>query len=401
MRFRITGLNHASAEISLVMDAPNAAAARLSAAAAGVAALDVVAEAEGEGAPASGGPRRGAARFSLDLFCQELLAMLNAGVTLREVLETLSEKERQGGSGEVITGLLGAIHQGLPLSAAMAQRPAVFPPLLVESLRAAERTSDYGPALERFARYRSQGRELRAKLVGAALYPVILLAVSGAVLLFLVGYVVPRFAHVYADMGDRLPAASRVLMHIGLAIDAQPALVLGSLALALAGLMWAWRSGQVLRVGLQAARLVPRVREMLLTVQRARLYRTVALLLAGGLPAVPALALARGVLDGPLGARLDAAQERIRQGQPFSQSFAAEDLSTVVADRFFRVGESTGRLAEMIDRAADFHEEELSRSVDWLGRVMGPVMMLAIGGLIGVVVVLMYLPIFQLTDALQ
>lgn len=401
MRFRITGLNHANAEISLVLDAPHAAAARHSAAAAGVAALDVVAEAEpGEGA-AAGKMRRGAARFSLDLFCQELLAMLNAGVTLREVLETLSEKERQGSGADVITALLAAIHQGLPLSAAMAQRPAVFPLLLVESLRAAERTSDYGPALERFARYRSQGRELRAKLVGAALYPVILLAVSGAVLLFLVGYVVPRFAHVYADMGDRLPAASRVLMHIGLAIDAQPALVLGSLALAVAGLVWAWRSGLVLRVGLQAARLLPRVREMLLTVQRARLYRTVALLLAGGLPAVPALALARGVLDGPLGVRLDAAQERIRQGQPFSQSFADEDLSTVVADRFFRVGESTGRLAEMIDRAADFHEDELSRSVDWLGRVMGPVMMLAIGGLIGVVVVLMYLPIFQLTDALQ
>jgi general secretion pathway protein F len=396
MRFRVTGIDDASAEVCLTIDAVDAAAARRAAAAAGVAALDVSSDAPARSSRAPGS----AGRFSLDLFCQELLAMLNAGVTLREVLETLAEKERQGG-GELIGSLLQSIGQGLPLSAAMAQRPAQFPALLIESLRAAERTSDYGPALERFVRYRAQGRELRAKLVGAALYPLILLAVSGAVLLFLLGYVVPRFAHVYADMGERLPAASRLLMHVGLAIDARPDLVAGALALAVAAAVWAWRSGALARAALQAARLLPRVRETLLTVQRARLYRAVALLLAGGLPAVQALGLARGVLDGPLVACLDAAQSRIRQGQPFSASFAGEGLSTVVADRFFRVGESTGRLAEMIDRAAEFHEGELGRTVDWLGRVMGPAMMLLIGGLIGVVVVLMYLPIFQLTDALQ
>ncbi len=152
---------------------------------------------------------------------------------------------------------------------------------------------------------------------------------------------------------------------------------------------------------LSLMRRLPRVVEVLAAAEFARLYRTLALLIHGGIPMVASLQIVRGMLSVRLTQRLDACRRSVSEGRSFSASMAEHGLSTVVADRFFRVGEGSGKLAEMIDRAADFHEEEVSRGADWLGRVVGPVMMLLMGTLIGLVVVLMYMPIFELAEAIQ
>lgn len=396
MQFRVLTLDASGAERALELDATDAPAARRAAASQG---LDVLLVTAGRGAAVA--PAASARRFDLDLFCQELLAMLRAGVTVREALQTLGEKERGTRGAGVVGGLLRAVEEGHPLSAAMAERPAQFPPLLTESMRAAERTSDYAPALERFVAYRRSAREMRDKLVSATLYPLILLGVSAAVLVFLVGFVVPRFAQVYEDLGDKLSPASRALLAAGQALSAHPGLTAAVFGGVLALGLLSWRAGgaALLHAGLR--RLLPPLERTLATAEMSRLYRTLALLLAGGMPLVASLDLAAGVLPPATAQRLRGARQRISEGQPFADSLAAMRLTTVVAERFFRVGERTGRLAEMIDHAAEFHEGEVARAADRAGRVVGPLMMLVMGVLIGFVVVLMYMPIFQLTEVLQ
>jgi general secretion pathway protein F len=397
MQYRIVGIDASAIERRVVLDAPDAASARRAAQRSGLSVLqlDAVRNASPARRLASGGA------FALDLFCQELLAMVQAGVTVREALQTLADKERATGGRGVIAALVRGIEEGQPLSAALAAQPEVFPPLLTESMRAAERTSDYGPALSRFVAYQRLAQQMRGKLVSAAIYPVILLGVSLAVLLFLIGYVVPRFAQVFEDMGDKMPTASRVLMAMGQGIAAHPVWVFGGMAALVAAGVMAWRAGVGRQMLMALAHAVPRIRTMLQTAEMARLYRTLALLLAGGMPLVQSLELAAGVLPAATAQRLSLARKHISEGQPFSDSLAAQGLTTLVADRFFRVGERTGRLAEMIDRAAEFHEDEVSRAADWFGRVIGPVMMLVMGLVIGFVVVLMYMPIFQLTEVMQ
>jgi len=398
MQFQIVALNGQAAECRLVLDAPDLPTARRNAAARGLAVLDI--SPVGSGAAWAKGRSVRTRTFALDLFCQELLAMVQAGITVREALHTLADKEALVG-GNVIGALLKAVEEGQPLSAAMTAQPAVFPLLLTESVRAAERTSDYVPALQRFVQYQRLAQQMRGKLVAAALYPMILLGVSALVLLFLIGFVVPRFAQVFEDMGDRMPQASRVLMVMGQALAAHPALAAGIGASLLVGAVVAWRLGAASLLLRLIGAAVPRLREMLTTVEMARLYRTLALLLSGGMPLVASLDMAAGVLPPATAARLQAARQRVSEGQQFADSLAAQGLTTLVAERFFRVGERTGRLAEMIDRAAEFHEEEVARAADWLGRVIGPVMMLVMGVVIGLVVVLMYMPIFQLTEMVQ
>jgi general secretion pathway protein F len=225
--------------------------------------------------------------------------------------------------------------------------------------------------------------------------------VSVAVLLFLVGFVVPRFAQVYDDLGDRLSPASRALLALGQAMTAHPVAFGAGALLAVLVAVGVWRAGGGMLARAALTRAVPPLARVIETAELTRLYRTLAMLLAGGMPLVASLDLAAGVLPKPAGERLRRARVAIAEGRAFADSLAAHRLTTRVAERFFRVGERTGRLAEMVDHAADFHEEEVARFADRVARVIGPLMMLVMGTLIGLVVVLMYMPIFQLTEVLQ
>ena len=415
MQFRVLALRSDGTARPLVVEAADLAGARRRLLLDGLTPLELAPV-----SPIGSGLRRASgkasSKFDVDLFCQELYALVTAGISMGEALETLATKEGRGAAaaagatsapraavdtGSVLGKLHASVREGLPLSSALAQHPDIFPSVLCESLRAAERTSDYGPALERFVRYRRLTRAVREKLLAASIYPLILLGVSTLVMLFLVGYVVPRFADVYADMGDKLPTASRVLLWMGSGISARPWITVLGLAATVAGIVAAVRSA-AFRAGIMALmQRIPRLREVLVAAEFSRLYRTLALLLHGGIPMVTSIQVARGLLPPHLARRLDLAERAVSEGRTFSDSLREQGLSTAVADRFFRVGEGSGKLAEMIDRAADFHEEEVARGADWLGRVIGPFLMLIMGLVIGMVVVLMYMPIFSLAEAIQ
>ena len=134
--------------------------------------------------------------------------------------------------------------------------------------------------------------------------------------------------------------------------------------------------------------------------QLARLYRTLGMLLSGGAPISSALGLVTGLLAPDLRAGLERATERIREGLPLSQALAQQGLTTAVAVRLLRVGERTGQMPAMLDSIASFHDEEIARRVDVLTRTVEPLLMLLIGLVIGGIVILMYLPIFELAGSL-
>lgn len=342
----------------------------------------------------------GQARFPLLLFSQELLALVASGVSVVEAIETLVEKEARPAVRDTLHAVLTQLQEGKPLSLALETLPQAFPPLYVATVRASEKTGALQEALGRYITYASQLETLRARLVSAAVYPVMLIGVSLLVILFLMGYVVPRFAHIYEDVGGDLPFMSRVLLQIGQGIEAYGGWLLAgliSLVIALGQGGGRWLRAQLLR---QLWR-IPALGEILRVFQLTRLYRTLGMLLRGGVAAVPAMEMVGGLLDAGLAARLREAAAAVREGQPLSQAFAQVGLTTPVALRMTRVGERAGNMGEMLERVAVFHDEELARRADWLTRLLGPVLMLIMGLLIGAIVVLMYLPIFQLAESIR
>lgn len=353
-------------------------------------------------ASALGGALQGLrARFPLVLFSQELLALLNAGLNLVEALETLEAKESRAEHKAVLTRLLARLNEGKALSAAMAEQPAVFPPLYVATVRASERTGSVPEALSRYVGYQNQLDAVKKKLVTASIYPVLLLTVGALVTLFLLGYVVPKFSAIYEDIGGSLPWLSRVLLQWGQMIEAHGAAALAVFGAALAAGGYALTRPDVRsRIG-HALWRVPAIGERLRVYQLARFYRTVGMLLNGGTPVVTALGMVGGLLQPGLRASLERACTAVREGQPLSAAMERHGLTTPVAQRLLRVGERTGAMGDMMERIGEFHDEEMSRWVEWFTRLFEPLLMVVIGLVIGVIVWLMYMPIFELAGSIQ
>lgn len=339
--------------------------------------------------------------FPLALFSQELLALLEAGLTLTEAIEALCDKEARSTTRVVLERLLRDLREGQRFSAALARQPAYFPALYVGLMRAAERTSSLPASLARYLEYHGQLDAVRGRVVSALIYPLILLVVGGAVTVFLLGHVVPRFAGIYQGTGRDLPWLSQLLMAWGgfaarhgslLAIAAAAVLA----ALIIGGRAW-WKSGGVQRF----ARRLPGIGATLAMIELARLYLALGTLLEGGLPILQAMQLAEGLLSPETLLRYRAAAAAIERGESVSSAFDANGLASPVALRLLRVGERAGRLGEMLGRAARFHDGEIARRIEAFARGFEPLLMAAIGLVVGTIVVLLYLPIFDLAGSLR
>jgi general secretion pathway protein F len=214
-------------------------------------------------------------------------------------------------------------------------------------------------------------------------------------------YVVPKFSQIYQDMGHGLPFFSRLLMNWGQLLGDHKPLVLMLMAAGLFGLFYAVTHPAVRLWVLDQLKKIPNIGNRARVYQLARFYRTLGMLLKGGVPVVPALEMVSGLLQQDLRAQLDRATESIREGKPVSVSLEKFGLTTPIATRLLRVGERTGRLDDMADRIANFYDDDMARWIDWFTKLFEPLLMGFIGLVIGLIVVMMYFPIFELAGSLQ
>jgi general secretion pathway protein F len=268
-------------------------------------------------------------------------------------------------------------------------------------VRATERTGDLADALKRYSAYESQLDLVRKKVISASIYPVLLIGAGTLVLLFLMGYVVPRFSLVYEQIKGDLPLASRLLLRAGKLMQEHGMAAGITFILSLAGLARLAMTQQARRwVGAKLWQ-IPAIGARMRLYQLARFYRTLGMLLRGGTPVVPAIDMASGLLASALKPGVARAREAIREGRTISEAMSLHGLTTPVALRMLRVGERSGRMDEMMDRIASFFDEEIARWVEWFTRLFEPLLMAFIGIVIGIIVVLMYLPVFELAGSIQ
>ena len=347
-------------------------------------------------------------RFDLALFAHELIALMGAGLSLIETLETLVERENQNQNQNqnahappVLADLVRRMQEGQAFSMALRASPDTFPDLFVASVAASEQTGEIVPALQRWLRYHEQLGVIRQKIVSASIYPALLCIVGAAVALFLLCFLVPRFSRIYEGMEDRLPYASRWLMRWGMfASDHWMACVGALLAfmLALPVLLTRPASRELLGIALERNRWFGRrVRLM----QLSRFYRSLGLLLGSGIPVTKALQMAQGLLPLRLQSAARSVLLEVTQGRNLSDSLQLAALTTPVALRLLRAGERNGQMADMLEQAAAFHDKEMAHWIDRFTRLFEPVLMLVIGLAIGGIVIMLYLPIFELAGSVQ
>lgn len=341
------------------------------------------------------------AAFPLVLFSQELVALLDAGLSLIETLEALTEKEARPEIRKTLTRIISLLYEGHTLSYALEQSPRDFPALYVATVRASEKTGALAEVLSRYIVYQTQMDGIRRKVVTSSIYPVILAVVGGMVMLFLMVFVVPRFSQIYEDMGSDLPLMSRLLMHWGHFLDKHWALFMAAAAMLFAGLVFAAAQPSCRQWAVQKLWQFPALGKRLYLYQMARFYRSLGMLLQGGMPIIAALQLVGGLLQASMREPLALASTRIQEGGSISQAMDRHGLVTPLALRLLRVGERTGRMGEMMERIAAFYEDETARWVERFVKTFEPLLMTFVGLVIGIIVVLMYFPIFELAGSIE
>ncbi|AME28678.1 type II secretion system F family protein [Burkholderia sp. PAMC 26561] len=345
-------------------------------------------------------PWRTKSKISLTLFSQELLALLNAGLSLPECLEGLAEKD-EGQRQLVLRAVHASVREGQRLSDALALQPATFTDLYIGLVRAAEGTSNLPHALTRFIDYQRKVDQIRGKLISASIYPAILASVGTLVTAFLIGYVVPSFAVVYQDSGQTLPWTSRILLQYGEYVSANKPTIGAVLLIVVMALIVAIHRA---RKGALFGRLLaktPFVGHHVRLYRLSRIYNMLGMLLEGGIPVVAAIRTVATANAPDVATTLDLARETIEQGGVMSDAFQANSLTTAISLRMLRAGERSGQLGNMLSSAAQFYEGEVSRFIDSFTRSFEPILMTIIGLVVGGIVVLLYMPIFDLAGSLQ
>ena len=350
------------------------------------------------------GKRKGG-RFSPSdyaLFGKELKTLISAGMTVVEAVDTLSVRGDRAGRGQELTALLrDSLHQGLSLSAAIGGLPGV-PPVLTAAIQAGERTSNLREALNDYLKFDELVTQLKRKVISAAIYPAIVTSLGVGICLFLLMVVLPNFSRMY--QGLRASATGGVALTIGLSewVSANrwgTSAVVACAIVALAG--WV-ASGHAARFLITLARHIPPIYRRVQDFHLAMMYQTIALLLRGGYPMTQALAVAsQSVLAAELRDALTQTLARVEAGGLVSKSLADGGLADEVGRRLLAAAERNGDFHASAEVVARMHAERFEVFVERLTRIVEPVLLMLVALAVGGVVVMMYLPIFDMATRLR
>ncbi|WDD92722.1 type II secretion system F family protein [Burkholderia sp. FERM BP-3421] len=383
--------------VERTVQATDEADARAQVGAAGAGAAGIVLQVRRRGRTGARGRRPA---FELALFLQELSTLLDAGLVLIEALEALRDKTGGGkGAKSVIDRILAVMVEGQPFSKALAKQPDAFPALLVATVESSEGSGQLPVVLKRYQQYETRIAQIRKRVTGALVYPALVIGVGVGILMFMAFFVIPRFSAVFETM-NTLPATAQAMLWWSRLLEARGAVIGAALVALAAAAVAAVRGGLAGRIGLKLLWRLPKLRDIAALFALTRFYRTVGLLIGGGTPVLAALELAGKILPAHFHARLAAALAALRAGRPVSAVLAGQGLTTSVAERLLRVGEQSGDLGGMCEHIAQFHDGALDRAIEMLSKVLEPVLMLAVGATVGAVVVLLYMPIFELAGSI-
>jgi type IV pilus assembly protein PilC len=334
------------------------------------------------------------------VFNQELATLLKAGMPLVQSLNIL----RTAVPNPTFKAVLDDVHQrvsaGSSLSEAFEAHGNMFPGVYTASLMAGEKSGSLDQVLRRFISYIKIISSVRRRVLSALMYPLVLMGLSVAVVTIIVVRVVPAFAEFYAGFNSELPLATRMLTSTSTAIRTNLlwiVLALGGLAFAI----WSWskRPGQHTRMHAVMLR-APLVGPVATKFATSQFSRTMATLLSGGIPLVTALDVsARAIGNRAMAQQIDIVARDVREGQSLAHAMAARGIFPDVAIKMVEVGEATGALQDMLNAQADFYDEDIETTLTRFVALVEPALLIIMGIVIAGLLLALYMPVFQLSNA--
>jgi len=360
----------------------------------GVIPLRVTAQKEGY----RGKIRFRSSRADIQTFTAELSTLLNAGLPLDSGLRIIADIFEPGGMKSVVQSLQGSVREGISFSDALQKHPGIFPRLYINIIRAGESGGTLNEALEKLNEFLESERDLREHIISALIYPAILVATGGVSMIVLFIFVLPKFSVIFAELGGALPLPTRMLISVGNGLKASwwvllPVMVMGWLSLrhyiskTTAG-RYRWDSIKLRLMG-----------GLIQKLETARFCRTLGMLLKSGVPLIRALNNAKDVIDNQVFASaLDSVSKGAKEGKGIVAPLTEANVFPSLALSMIKVGEDSGQLDEMLLKVASAYEKTLRETVRRFMSLLEPVLILAMGLIIGFIVISMLIGIFSITD---
>jgi type IV pilus assembly protein PilC len=337
------------------------------------------------------------------IFNQQLLTLIKAGLPILTGLDLLRKRQRNPFFRSMLENVRERVKGGELLSEAFeAQGASVVSRVYTTTLLAGERSGNMEEVLQRYIGYQRVTATFRKKLIVSLVYPALLVVALTVMLSFLITFVVPRFAQLYADLGTNLPAITSALLNFGSALQSYlyiiaPAVV----AFIIIVILWL-RSDQGSNV-IDAVRYkMPILGDIWMKYQVAMFSRTLATLLAGGMPLVPSLEVSSSSINSrKISLTVQEAAKRVREGRALSFSLEETKFFPELAVEMIEVGESTGALPTMLNSVAEFYEEDVQNALTAALQLVEPVLLIFMACIVGFVLLALYLPIFSLGSQMQ
>lgn len=344
-------------------------------------------------------PRPRVSATDLVIFTRQFSTMVEAGLPVVEILDILLEQTDDPGFKIAVTDVRAAVRGGSDLSTAMAKYPKVFTPLYVNLIRAGEASGDLDIILKRLAVYLEKNASLRRKIISAMTYPVVSLVLILAITVGLLVFIVPQFEDIFNKLGAELPLPTRVVLAISNTLMERWYGVVLMLAAGITAIVISRKSARGRYFWDSLKLRLPVFGVLIQKVSIARFARTFSTMLRSGVPMLGSLEIVASTAgNGVVEEAITAARESVRQGESLASPLSECSIFPPMVVRMVSVGERTGALETLLEKVADFYDEQVDAAVETLTSVIEPVMIGIMGVLVGGIVIALFMPIIELTS---
>tara|TARA_X000000950_G_scaffold124546_1_gene155958 strand:+ start:2089 stop:3336 length:1248 start_codon:yes stop_codon:yes gene_type:complete len=335
-------------------------------------------------------------------FTRQLATMFSAGLTLERAIQSLGAEEKHRKFKKVLTSVSENIRKGLNLSESLARHPGVFNTLFIAMVKAGEVSGNLNEILEQLSSYLENLDDTRRKVKSAMNYPIFMILFLIAMLMVMLLVIIPKFSQVYSQLGAGLPAATRQMIDLSNWFGANIGFLAFMIFLTFSTL---WLISKTQRGGFTLDTIKLKIPVFGALIEQSilnKFCKTFGILIGAGVPVLETTALLRKVVDNRVYAKaIDDASDLIRDGYNISTALRRTEVFPSILLQLASTGEDTGELDDLLDRAADYYQKQVDALVERMTTLIEPLLILLVGGIIALMVVLTYLPVFHLGSALQ
>ncbi len=332
------------------------------------------------------------------IFTRQFSTMIDAGLPLVQALDILAGQAQNKAFASVIRQIKGEVEGGSTYADALKKHPKVFDELYANMVAAGEAGGILDTVLNRLAAYMEKTVKLKRKVKGAMTYPIVVSLVAVAVITIIMVYVVPTFSQMFISMGGNLPAPTKVVVAISHFLGGKGGLMLLGLIVALSIAFFQFRKtakGRLVTDGMFIK--LPIFGILLLKVAVAKFTRTLGTLVSSGVPILEGLEItAKTAGNKVVENSVVRVKNAVQEGKTLAEPLSTEKVFPSMVTQMISVGESAGALDSMLNKIADFYDDEVDAAVSSLTSMIEPLMMVFLGGAVGFIVIAMYLPIFKI-----